>query len=258
MCASQAPEATRVAGFNTWKSLGRFVKKGQTGIRILAPLIRKVEEEENGTTERISRPFGFKTVAVFDYAQTDGEPLPELNTNATEGGDALLPRLEKAAAQLNITLVYKAIEGSACRKDTMVVVTYDEFGGQWDHVTPPGQGTTAGPHDLWGPGTRIPALILAPRLPGNFVVDSTQHDTTSILATIEHRFGLAPQRNAIHFLHLMAAQQPRQHQTVQDERSHAEPAFPARGHGIELREHRYANIIARTSKNCCDELCRLC
>jgi hypothetical protein len=50
---------------------------------------------------------------VFDYAQTDGEPLPELNTNATEGGDALLPLLERAAAQLNITLVYKAIEGSA-------------------------------------------------------------------------------------------------------------------------------------------------
>ena len=110
---TQAPEATRVAGFNTWKSLGRFVKKGQTGIRILAPLIRKVEEEKNGITERISRPFGFKTVAVFDYAQTDGEPLPELNTNATEGGDALLPLLEKAAAQLNITLVYKAIEGGA-------------------------------------------------------------------------------------------------------------------------------------------------
>jgi hypothetical protein len=92
---TQAPEATRVAGFHTWKSLGRFAKKGQTGIRILAPLIRKVDEEKNGTTERVSRPFGFKTVAVFDYAQTDGEPLPELNTNATEGGDALLPLLER-------------------------------------------------------------------------------------------------------------------------------------------------------------------
>jgi acid phosphatase len=84
------------------------------------------------------------------------------------------------------------IQNSACHKDTMVVVTYDEFGGQWDHVAPPGQGGTAGPHDLWGPGTRIPALIIAPRLPGNFVVDSAQHDTTSILATIEHRFGLNP------------------------------------------------------------------
>ena len=85
----------------------------------------------------------------------------------------------------------KAINGSACRKDTMVVVTYDEFGGQWDHVAPPGQGGTAGPHDKWGPGTRIPALILAPRLRGDFVVDHTQYDTTSILATIEHRWGVA-------------------------------------------------------------------
>jgi phospholipase C len=85
-----------------------------------------------------------------------------------------------------------AIEGSACAKDTMIVLTYDEFGGQWDHVTPPGQGITTGPHDLWGPGTRIPALIIAPRLRGDFVVDGAQHDTTSILATVEHRFGVAP------------------------------------------------------------------
>ena len=85
----------------------------------------------------------------------------------------------------------KEIEGSACAKDTMVVVTYDEFGGQWDHVPPPGKGSpTPGPYDQWGPGTRIPALIVAPGLPGNFVVDHTSHDTTSILATIEHRFGV--------------------------------------------------------------------
>ena len=87
----------------------------------------------------------------------------------------------------------KDIEGSACAKDTMVVVTYDEFGGAWDHVPPPGPGSpTAGPHDKWGPGTRVPALIVAPELPGNFVVDHAEHDTTSILATIEHRFGVAP------------------------------------------------------------------
>jgi acid phosphatase len=85
-----------------------------------------------------------------------------------------------------------AIENSRCAKNTMVVVTYDEFGGQWDHVSPPGQGGTPGPHDMWGPSTRIPALLLSPRLRGNFVVDHTQYDTTSILATIEHRFGLAP------------------------------------------------------------------
>jgi acid phosphatase len=86
----------------------------------------------------------------------------------------------------------QAIEGSRCAKDTMVIVTYDEFGGQWDHVAPPGQGGAGGPHDQWGPGTRIPALIISPFLHGNFVVDHTQYDTTSIVATIERRFGLEP------------------------------------------------------------------
>jgi acid phosphatase len=93
----------------------------------------------------------------------------------------------------HLVTLLKAIEGSKCAKDTMVVVTYDEFGGQFDHVPPPGQGsTTAGPHDVWGPGTRIPALIVSPFLPGSVMVDHAEHDTTSILATIEHRFKLQP------------------------------------------------------------------
>ena len=85
-----------------------------------------------------------------------------------------------------------SIANSRCAKDTLVVVTYDEFGGSWDHVPPPGQGGTVGPHDQWGPGTRIPALVVSPFLKGDFVVDHTQYDTTSILATIEERYGLAP------------------------------------------------------------------
>ena len=95
----------------------------------------------------------------------------------------------------HLVSLLKAIDNSACRKDTMVVVTYDEFGGQWDHVSPPGQGNNNGPHDQWGPGTRIPALVIAPRLRGEFVVDHTQYDTTSILATIEHRYGLGSLRD---------------------------------------------------------------
>jgi antirestriction protein ArdC len=89
------------------------VKKGESGIRILAPIVRKVEEEKNGTTEKASRVAGFRSVAVFDYAQTDGAPLPELNCNATEGGETLLPLIEQAVAALNITLIYKAIPESA-------------------------------------------------------------------------------------------------------------------------------------------------
>ena len=75
-----------------------------------------------------------------------------------------------------------------------MVVTYDEFGGQWDHVAPPGQGsTTRGAHDAWGPGTRIPALLVSASMRCSGV-DHTVYDTTSIMATIEHSFGLKPCR----------------------------------------------------------------
>jgi phospholipase C len=73
------------------------------------------------------------------------------------------------------------------------VVTYDEFGGQWDHVVPPGQGrhATRGPSDEYGPSTRIPALLISPTLRRSGV-DHTSYDTTSIVRTIEAQYGLAP------------------------------------------------------------------
>jgi phospholipase C len=74
--------------------------------------------------------------------------------------------------------------------NTLVVVTYDEFGGQWDHVSPPGLGT-AGAHDQFGPGTRVPALLVARSLTRS-AVDHTVYDTASIMATIVRLFGLVP------------------------------------------------------------------
>ena len=69
-----------------------------------------------------------------------------------------------------------------------VIVTYDENGGFWDHAPPP-----AGPgwSDRWGPGTRIPAIIVSPLAKRGFV-DKTIYDTTSILKFIQRRFGLEP------------------------------------------------------------------
>jgi phospholipase C len=86
----------------------------------------------------------------------------------------------------------QAIENGKCKSNTLVVVTYDEFGGEWDHVPPPGQGNDNGPHDEWGPGTRVPTLVISPHLKGRFVVDHTEYDTTAVLTTIEQRYGLAP------------------------------------------------------------------
>jgi acid phosphatase len=64
----------------------------------------------------------------------------------------------------------------------LVVVTYDENGGFWDHVAPPKA-------DRWGPGSRIPAFIVSPFAKKGYV-DHTQYDTTSILGFITHRFDL--------------------------------------------------------------------
>lgn len=84
----------------------------------------------------------------------------------------------------------KAATSGPQGKDTLVVVTYDEFGGQWDHVAPPGKGSsTRGVYDAWGPGTRIPALAISSRMTRS-TVDHTVYDTTSILATLEDSFGL--------------------------------------------------------------------
>lgn len=69
-------------------------------------------------------------------------------------------------------------------KDAVVVLTYDENGGFWDHVAPP-------VIDVWGPGSRIPAIIIGP-FAKKGTVDHTQYETVSILAFIEKRWGLKP------------------------------------------------------------------
>jgi len=71
----QRPDATRVAGFQTWKSMGRFVRKGEKGIAILAPIGVKKKDDETDEETIVTR---FRTVYVFDLSQTEGEELPEV------------------------------------------------------------------------------------------------------------------------------------------------------------------------------------
>jgi antirestriction protein ArdC len=75
----QKPQATFVAGFETWKKLGRFVKKGESGIMILAPIrITKKGENELGKEENEEYTL-FRPIYVFDISQTQGETIPTIS-----------------------------------------------------------------------------------------------------------------------------------------------------------------------------------
>jgi len=76
------------------------------------------------------------------------------------------------------------IQRSQIWNDTVIVVTYAGNGGIWDHVAPP-------KGDRWGPGTRVPTIIISPFAKRHFV-DHTTYDTTSILKLIETRWHLPP------------------------------------------------------------------
>jgi len=76
LIAAQCHEATQVAGFNAWRKMKRFVRKGEKAIWVLAPMVYKDSNSEDDQAERVVR--GFKFVPVFDVAQTDGEDLPKI------------------------------------------------------------------------------------------------------------------------------------------------------------------------------------
>jgi antirestriction protein ArdC len=81
LIASQKPTATHIAGFHAWHKLGRFVKKGEKGILILAPIARrKNESEEQTETDESSTAVGFRATYVFDISQTDGQELPTIGS----------------------------------------------------------------------------------------------------------------------------------------------------------------------------------
>ena len=134
---SQRPDATQVAGFGGWRRLDRFVRRGERGIRILAPMVSRVpatgpaaaglggtqrvptqavgpgqhDPEPVGTepagSGRAASPVlhGFRPVTVFDVAQTDGRPLPEVCRRLDgEGGPGHLEGLVEVARTLGFSV----------------------------------------------------------------------------------------------------------------------------------------------------------
>lgn len=102
----QCPNATCVAGFRRWKELDRHVRKGEKGIGILAPLLRRQRDGEPGADEGEKVLTGFRVVYVFDVSQTVGKELPQLSTPIGDASDAL-SRLEVAIAEAKISLRYE-------------------------------------------------------------------------------------------------------------------------------------------------------
>ncbi|MGB8060506.1 MAG: ArdC-like ssDNA-binding domain-containing protein [Candidatus Sulfotelmatobacter sp.] len=101
----QKPDASFVGGFNTWLKCGRYVRKGEKGIAILAPMFFKDKRQMPDGSEGESKRIWFKVVYVFDISQTDGTPLPELPTKSTgERGADMLTRLLAFAESRGITV----------------------------------------------------------------------------------------------------------------------------------------------------------
>jgi N-terminal domain of anti-restriction factor ArdC len=111
LIAFQRPSATRVAGFHTWKSLNRFVKKGEKGIMILAPVVvKRKTDDESGADESTGKEtavVAFRPVYVWDESQTDGQPLGELSAVTGDPG-SYTDRLKAYVAQLGISLEYSS------------------------------------------------------------------------------------------------------------------------------------------------------
>ncbi len=112
--ARQRPTATRVAGFHAWKEFGRFVKRGEKGIQILAPMVghrrRDDTTEQEPSTNREAKPapvlIGFRAVYVFDVAQTEGTDLPEFEHSITGDVGDHHDRLTAFLDAQNIALEY--------------------------------------------------------------------------------------------------------------------------------------------------------
>ncbi len=113
---TQRPEATRVASYRTWQSLGRQVQKGEKGITIIRPITVKTEDEATKQPVEVVR--GFTTGSVFDIAQTAGKALPEgptpgmLPEDRDEAALMLKVRVMQLLDAQGVRVVREALPGS--------------------------------------------------------------------------------------------------------------------------------------------------
>ncbi|MFH1373236.1 MAG: ArdC family protein [bacterium] len=107
LIAMQRPDATQVAGFHTWRKFDRFVRKGEKGIMILAPITNRRKDEDLEPECEGYEVLGYRAVHIFDVSQTDGEPLPQPEYVAGNPGE-FHDRLNTFIASCGISLEYSS------------------------------------------------------------------------------------------------------------------------------------------------------
>ncbi len=169
----QDPAAPRRAIYNTSEGSPNFVVHHQpfNYFARFAPGTRDREEHLKDYTDLVSA--------------IDKDALPQVAFYKPQGSLNEHPGYaDVLSGDIHIAELVVRIKASAAWKSTAIIVTYDENGGFWDHVPPP-RG------DRWGPGVRVPAIVISPYARRGFV-DHTQYDTTSIIKFITRRYGLEP------------------------------------------------------------------
>ncbi len=157
-------------------------------------------------------------------ADLHGHSLPAVTfikpAGAEQRAPPATPRLLQG--QQHVQQLVQAVQNSPYWKNSLIIITYDEHGGRWDHVAPPGM-REASPEikayvaadparaDAWGPGSRVPAILVSPYVHAG-TVDHTIYDTTSILTLLENRFAngqrLGTRDGAVNSLELSLTQEP--------------------------------------------------
>jgi acid phosphatase len=188
------PNAGPAATFNTWNATYNFQWHHQCfayfdnyapfGTTIVDPAVSGSDPlvgNAVGITGSTSSAAHLQDEANF-FSDVTNNTLPQVCFIKPVGLNNEHPGY--AALQVGMAHVQSLIQAvqanPALWAHTMIVITYDEHGGRWDHVAPPKR-------DIWGPGSRVPLLVISPYAKQSYI-DHTQYDTSSILSTIEARF----------------------------------------------------------------------
>jgi phospholipase C len=155
------------------------------------------DEKPNPRAHSLSNPLpGFKSFAPDSaqmknlvslaefFSDIKAGHFPSVCWIVPNGPDSEHPPNDSAQGMWHVTELINAIMNSPYWQDTAIIITWDDYGGFYDHVAPPKV-------DKYGYGFRVPGLVISPYARPGFI-DHTQFDLTSPLKLIEKRFNLPP------------------------------------------------------------------